>query len=77
LTEKSLIPRCQFFRQSAWHKSGRDAFKRGTLSPFPIFIDSPMAIEATKIYRKHPELFDDEALAMQKSGEPFLRKLAA
>jgi metallo-beta-lactamase family protein len=45
------------------------AFKRGTLSPFPIFIDSPMAIEATEIYRKHPELFDDEALAMQKSGE--------
>jgi metallo-beta-lactamase family protein len=45
------------------------AFKRGTLSPFPIFIDSPMAIEATEIYRKHPELFDEEALAMQKSGE--------
>jgi metallo-beta-lactamase family protein len=45
------------------------AFKRGTLSPFPIFIDSPMAIEATKLYRKHAELFDDEARAMQKSGE--------
>jgi metallo-beta-lactamase family protein len=45
------------------------AFKRGTLPPFPIFIDSPMAIEATEIYRKHPELFDEEALAMQKSGE--------
>jgi metallo-beta-lactamase family protein len=45
------------------------AFKRGTLSPFPIFIDSPMAIEATEIYRKHPELFDEEALALQKSGE--------
>jgi metallo-beta-lactamase family protein len=45
------------------------AFKRGTLSPFPIFIDSPMAIEATEIYRKHPELFDEEALAMQKAGE--------
>jgi metallo-beta-lactamase family protein len=45
------------------------AFKRGTLSPFPIYIDSPMAIEATKLYAKHVELFDDEALAMQKSGE--------
>jgi Cft2 family RNA processing exonuclease len=45
------------------------AFQRGTLSPFPIYIDSPMAIEATKLYRKHVELFDDEALAMQKSGE--------
>jgi metallo-beta-lactamase family protein len=45
------------------------AFKRGTLSPFPIYIDSPMAIQATKLYGKHVELFDDEALAMQKSGE--------
>jgi metallo-beta-lactamase family protein len=45
------------------------AFQRGTLPPFPIYIDSPMAIEATKIYGKHTELFDDEALAMQQSGE--------
>lgn len=45
------------------------AFKRKTLTPFPIFIDSPMGIEATQIYRRHPELFDAEALAMQKSGE--------
>jgi metallo-beta-lactamase family protein len=45
------------------------AFQRGTLSPFPIYIDSPMAIEATTIYSKHSELFDDEALAMRQSGE--------
>ena len=45
------------------------AFKRGTIPPFPIFIDSPMAIQATKLYAKHVELFDQEALAMQQSGE--------
>jgi metallo-beta-lactamase family protein len=45
------------------------AFQRGTLSPFPIYIDSPMAIEATKIYAKHTRLFDQEALAMQQSGD--------
>ncbi|MCC6321466.1 MAG: MBL fold metallo-hydrolase [Phycisphaerales bacterium] len=45
------------------------AFKRKTLTPFPIFIDSPMAIEATTIYRTHRELFDEEALAMAKAGE--------
>jgi metallo-beta-lactamase family protein len=45
------------------------AFHRGTLPAFPIYIDSPMAIKATKLYGKHVELFDDEALAMQKSGE--------
>lgn len=45
------------------------AFHRRTLPVFPIYIDSPMAIEATELYRKHPELFDEEALAMQQSGE--------
>jgi metallo-beta-lactamase family protein len=45
------------------------ASKRGKLSPFRIYIDSPMAIQATKLYAKHVELFDEEALAMQKSGE--------
>lgn len=45
------------------------AFQQGTLPPFPIYIDSPMAIEATKIYGRHTELYDDEALAMFQSGE--------
>lgn len=45
------------------------AFQRRTLPPFPIYIDSPMAIEATRLYGQHAELFDDEALAMHKSGE--------
>jgi metallo-beta-lactamase family protein len=45
------------------------AFERGTMSPFPVYIDSPMAIAATRLYQKHVELFDEEALAMQQSGE--------
>lgn len=45
------------------------AFKRKTLAPFPIFIDSPMAIKATEVYRRHKELFDEEALAMSRSGD--------
>lgn len=45
------------------------AFKRGTLPRFPVYLDSPMGAEATLIYRKHKELFDEEALAMFNSGE--------
>jgi metallo-beta-lactamase family protein len=45
------------------------AFKRKTLKPFPIFLDTPMGIRATEIYRSHPELFDQEAIAMRRSGE--------
>ncbi len=45
------------------------AFKRRTLRPFPIFIDSPMAAEVTTLYRKHRDLFDEEAAALAQSGE--------
>ena len=45
------------------------AFKNKTLPPFPIYLDSPMAIEATTIYRRNNELFDREALEMVQSGE--------
>ena len=45
------------------------AFKKKTLPQFPVFLDSPMAIEATKIYGRNNELFDAEALEMVSSGE--------
>jgi metallo-beta-lactamase family protein len=35
-------------------------FRKKKVQPFPIFLDSPMAIEATNIYARHPELFDEE-----------------
>jgi metallo-beta-lactamase family protein len=35
------------------------AVRKQKVRPFPIFLDSPMAIEATKIYAGHRELFDE------------------
>jgi metallo-beta-lactamase family protein len=34
-------------------------FRKKKVKPFPIFLDSPMAIEATNIYTRHRELFDE------------------
>jgi metallo-beta-lactamase family protein len=43
-------------------------FRNKKVQPFPLFLDSPMAIEASKIYQHHPELFDDEMNAFLKQG---------
>jgi metallo-beta-lactamase family protein len=38
----------------------------------PIFVDSPLAIDATSIYRLHPETYDDEiAQFILDEGDPF------
>jgi metallo-beta-lactamase family protein len=38
----------------------------------PIFVDSPLAVNATEVFRKHPECWDDEARKYLLEGEdPF------
>ena len=32
-----------------------------SIPPFPIFVDSPLAVNVTEVFRKHPELFNEEA----------------
>lgn len=44
-------------------------FRNKEVPPFPMYLDSPMAIDAVEIYRKHTSLFDEEALALKKSGQ--------
>jgi len=43
-------------------------FLRKDLQPFPVFLDSPMALEASKIYVKHPDLYDEELVAWKNKG---------
>ncbi|MDP4281629.1 MAG: MBL fold metallo-hydrolase [Bacteroidota bacterium] len=42
---------------------------RGENFNFPVYLDSPMAIEATQIYMKHQELYDEEAMELFRSGD--------
>jgi len=37
----------------------------------PVFIDSPLAIKATEIYKNYPEYFDEEAKALLARGDNF------
>ena len=43
-------------------------FRKQMLPPFPVFLDSPMAIEATEIYGHHQDLFDDEMREFLSEG---------
>lgn len=36
-----------------------------------VFLDSPMAISATQIFRRHPECYDKDFLATLNQGDPF------
>lgn len=51
-----------------------DAVETGRLSKsMQVFLDSPMAISATEIFRRHPECFDAEAFAKFGQGrDPFM-----
>ena len=43
--------------------------KAGTVPTLPVYIDSPMAIEVTDIYRRHPEDYDKEMARALASGD--------
>jgi metallo-beta-lactamase family protein len=43
--------------------------KSGAVPQIPIFVDSPMAIRVTNVFRRHPELFDEEMTTMIAGGE--------
>jgi metallo-beta-lactamase family protein len=51
-------------------------FRRKEVKPFPVFLDSPMAIEASKIYLNHPELWHDRLKEIVREG-PLREELAA
>ena len=51
----------------------REGIEAGALPEnMQVFLDSPMAISATQIFRRHPECFDEEAFQVFRSGQdPF------
>ncbi len=46
--------------------------RSGSLPDIPIYLDSPLAIKATEIFRKNKEYYDEEAMAIVNRGfDPF------
>ncbi|MBL9001844.1 MAG: MBL fold metallo-hydrolase [Phycisphaerae bacterium] len=61
--EKILIPAFSIGRTQLILHALSGLIREGTLPRFPIYLDSPMAIKATKLYSQHADLFDAEAAA--------------
>ncbi len=43
--------------------------RRGLLPEVPVYLDSPLAIAVTKIFRKHPQCFDEEMKELIACGQ--------
>ncbi len=43
--------------------------REGKIPSLPLYVDSPMAIDSTKIYRDFHHDYDDEAVALMKAGK--------
>ncbi|MEA2077577.1 MAG: MBL fold metallo-hydrolase [Candidatus Marinimicrobia bacterium] len=50
----------------------RELESEGSIPVLPVYVDSPMAIKATKLYSKHTEIYDKEANALKEKGTDVL-----
>jgi metallo-beta-lactamase family protein len=43
-------------------------FHEGRVKRFPVYLDSPMAIEASKVFGRYPDLYDEDLVQLKRSG---------
>ena len=43
--------------------------EHGRIPKVPVFIDSPLAIKITEVYKRYSSFYDEEALRLLKSGD--------
>jgi metallo-beta-lactamase family protein len=49
-----------------------ELFNAGKLPSIPVYVDSPLAVNVTDVFRKNPDCFDEETFAyLRKNEDPF------
>lgn len=69
---KLLIPAFSIGRTQdiVYHLNG--LYNTGRIPDIPVYVDSPLAINATNVYRMHPECYDDDIRhLMLRDADPF------
>src|SRR5262249_32830129 len=71
---KVLIPAFSLGRTQAVVFALHQLIQAGKLGEFPIYVDSPLAADATEVFRLHPDCFDEEtALLLPADRDVFGR----
>ncbi len=66
---KIVVPSFAVGRTQRIIYSVHELMRAGKIPEFPIYVDSPMAIRATSVFRKHAECFDVEMKALIGRGD--------
>jgi len=58
---KVIVPAFSVGRTQTIVYNLHQLFSEGRLRPLPVFVDSPLAVNATEVFRLHPECYDRDA----------------
>ncbi|MFL5328425.1 MAG: MBL fold metallo-hydrolase [Gemmataceae bacterium] len=67
--KKILVPAFAIGRSQQIIYHVAELVAAGAIPPMPIYLDSPMAVEASQAYERHKDLFDAEAMAHLNKGD--------
>lgn len=66
---KVLIPSFAVGRTQTLLYYIAEMFRDEIVPPFPVYLDSPMAIAATQLYERNQAFMDEDAIGLRKSGQ--------
>lgn len=72
---KLLIPSFAVGRTQELVYALHELLDRGEIPPVPIYVDSPLALEATAVFRMHPEIFDQTEDFIREDSRIFDHRL--
>lgn len=68
-SSKILVPAFAVGRTQTLIYALNEMVENAQVPIIPVYIDSPLAIRATDIFRRHPECFDEETWSLIRSGD--------
>jgi metallo-beta-lactamase family protein len=69
---KILVPSFSLERTQEFVYALHRLTDRGAIPKIPIYVDSPLSVRITEVFKLHPECFDEETrVFLQQNGDPF------